>query len=275
MTVCIAAINHKEKALVYASDRMVTSGYPPVEFEHPIPKTIKITSYCVALSAGNALLKMGLCQQVRSRIAGKNLSIEEIAGLTRDSYQQFRLNRIEELVLKSRGLNLELFWREGVKLLPAGLYSEIQKSITLFDYEFSLIIAGVDAKGPSIYGLQNPGILDCFDSIGFHTIGSGRIHAFQSLISTYDPKESIEKTLYETYKAKKDAEIAPGVGKDVDLGLITQNGQCIDFTQDHIKIKDLEKFYENTQKTTKNMLANADFSSIINNGGDKKKNETK
>jgi 20S proteasome alpha/beta subunit len=126
-----------------------------------------------------------------------------------------------------------------------------------------LIIAGVDKDGPHIYGLMNPGILECFDSIGFYSIGSGSMHAFQSLVATYEPGESIEKTLYETYKAKKDAEIAPGVGKDVDLGIIKQN-ECIDFTQDHVKIKDLEKFYEKTKETTKKMVENADFSSIIN-----------
>jgi hypothetical protein len=121
MTVCTAVINQKEGAIVYASDRMVTSGYPPVEFEHPIPKLIKITAYCVVLSAGNALLKQGLCQHVQEQIADKTLTIKEIVAVMTSLYQEARLNRAEELLLKNRGLSLQVFWKEGINCLPHAL----------------------------------------------------------------------------------------------------------------------------------------------------------
>ncbi len=55
MTVCIAAINEKHKLIAFATDRMVTATFPPIEFEHSMPKVTQINNYCIALSAGDAL----------------------------------------------------------------------------------------------------------------------------------------------------------------------------------------------------------------------------
>lgn len=69
MTICIGAICDNKSKVIVASDRMITASYPPVEFEHGIPKMEKISNTCVALTAGSALAHTELFRDAKLEIS--------------------------------------------------------------------------------------------------------------------------------------------------------------------------------------------------------------
>src|SRR6266446_8708177 len=86
------------------------------------------------------------------------------------------------------------------------------------------LIMGVDNIGdevsPHIYTIHNTHI-SCDDRIGFSAIGSGSRHAeSQFMLARHAWNRDTAETLLLTYSAKKDSEIAPGVGEETDLFMI-------------------------------------------------------
>ena len=226
MTVCIATLCNKSENVVVASDRMITATYPPVEFEHGIPKIEVICSSCVVLTSGDALAHADLCRNVRERISG--LSHPRTVVITeeiRKGYAAQRLKTIEERFLAPRGWTLNAFYEKYVRTMPGDLVVTIDNQIETYNYGLEIIVAGADPNEAHIYGVRHPGEVDCYDSLGYHAIGIGRMHAISSLIANGClPTTSIKMAVYLTYEAKKNAENAPGVGQDTDIAIIRESG---------------------------------------------------
>lgn len=226
MTICIAAICNNLQNVVMASDRMVTASYPPIEFEHRMPKLEELSKTCLALTAGDALAHVDLCRRVAvriSRLVGP--SIAEITDVVKESYVYQRSNRIEELFLKPRGFDIETFYKQAIRGLPEPIAITLDRQIQTFDYGLEMIIAGVDDGKGHIYGVRNPGVVDCYDALGYNAIGSGELHALSTLIlNDYVPTSDVKHAVYLVYEAKRHAEVAPGVGKLIDVAIITDNG---------------------------------------------------
>src|SRR5208283_5176842 len=73
MTICIAINCDCETEgvspkVIMVADRMITSDYLEIEFEHPKQKLIPITRSCVASRAGNALAPSELFDMVHQKI---------------------------------------------------------------------------------------------------------------------------------------------------------------------------------------------------------------
>ena len=56
MTICIAVICADRNAVVVASDRMISAPFLTLEFDHPDAKIDQLSSSCVGLTAGDALV---------------------------------------------------------------------------------------------------------------------------------------------------------------------------------------------------------------------------
>ncbi len=253
MTICIAAISDKSKSIIFASDRMVTANYPPIEFEHNKSKITKISNKCIMLSAGNALanddIMWGLKNKIKTDL--EQIPIKQIAENLKNIYSDYRLKKAEEIYLKSRGITLDIFYKQGRNLLLPESYFQIERSIFTFNYNLELIIAGVDDSGAHIFGIRNPGTIDCYDSIGYHCIGTGSIHSLSSLIlDSYDFNDGLELNIFKVYKSKRNAEVAPGVGKLTDMGYIKDN-KIIGLKEEIIN--ELENLYNEYSKKSENI----------------------
>ncbi len=104
MTICIAALCDKSKAVVLASDRMITNNYLSIQFEHDEKKMTQLSNTCVALTAGDALSYTELFNFARTHLDRlKTPPIQNIVDLIKDCYQEVRLSEIEDNILKRRG----------------------------------------------------------------------------------------------------------------------------------------------------------------------------
>ncbi len=196
-------------------------------------------------------------------IAGKtNPPIAQIAEHIKEVYQQKRLQILESQYLRSRGINHKFFIEAGAKLLPQAIYNQIDYAFATFMLPLEALIAGTDESGPRIYGIRNPGLVDCYNSIGFHAIGTGTMHALLSLIETYDPEASEMETMYSVFRAKKVAEVAPGVGEETDLGMVIFKQKLKFFDKNTEIFKILTKLYDDEKNARKDLITRSKLATL-------------
>jgi hypothetical protein len=243
VTVCIAALCNESKDVVVVSDRMITATYPPIAFEHGIPKIERICPSCIVLTAGDALAHADLCRLVRSNISGLSRPrVQQITEEVKKAYVVQRLKTVQERYLSSRGWKLSDFYEEHIRRIPPDLAIAIDNQIATYDYGLQIIVAGADPDEAHIYGIRHPGEVDCYDSIGYHTIGIGAMHAVSNLVANgYLPTANVKMSVYMVYEAKKNAENAPGVGNQTDIMIIRGDSQQIVTPE---QIDQLEQIYE-------------------------------
>ena len=235
MTVCIAAMCEDSKKIVAGADRMLTSGMLSLAFEPVRPKIIPLSDSCVMMTAGPALRDVELQKYVKRELVGMaGVAIPLIVEKIKDGYQSARRKKIEELHIKPRGLTLESYLEEGRALVP-DVAMLIDEHLATFDYELEVLVAGVDSEGAHIYAVYNPGTAECFDSLGYHSIGSGEPHSAYSLIEgAHSHRANLKEAMWAVYEAKKRAERAPGVGETDDFVVIEQ-GRVVNFPEAALK----------------------------------------
>ncbi|MBA7613201.1 hypothetical protein ES703_20446 [subsurface metagenome] len=243
MTVGIAVLCNNAKEVAVACDRMITATYPPIEFEHGIPKLDKIGETCVVLTAGDALAHAEICREVQARISV--LTRPRVAGITEEIRATYVLQRQKTIIqrfLEPRGWTLQQFYEEHARRLHPDLFLKIDNDIATYDYGLSLIVAGVDPDEAHIYGIRHPGEVDCYDSLGYHSIGIGLMHAVSSLVANgCEPTVSSKMAAYLVYEAKRNAENAPGVGQYTDMAIIRE-GEIHIITNEEISL--LQQIYD-------------------------------
>ena len=78
-------------------------------------------------------------------------------------------------------------------------------------------------SGAHIHSIDDPGTSQCFDRLGYHAIGSGHRHAILSLVTLQNSTlVDVHRAIFNVYFAKRQSEIAPGVGAGTDMIVITE-----------------------------------------------------
>jgi hypothetical protein len=218
-----------------------------VEFEQDIRKFESITNGCIALSAGSALDKVDLIRRCRAEVSiASSPSIGDIVSSIKNCYVALRVQKAEELYLKPLGLTLSDFLRAQGQLAP-DLVLRQTYSIENEGLGVELLITGVDSSGGHIYLVTDPGVSRCYDAVGFCAIGSGEHHAELAFIrSNFSEAFSLQQALFLAYRAKRDAEAAPGVGGQfTDLAYLDGQGLHV-VSEPNVQV--LVKAYEMVQK---------------------------
>ena len=102
----------------------------------------------------------------------------------------------------------------------------IDQQMQHFNLGVELLLAGADDSCAHIYSVQNPGRPEYLhDVIGYAAIGSGAIHAVQSMIGFgHSPNADYQETVFRGYASKRRSEVAPGVGLDTDMAVVAIEG---------------------------------------------------
>jgi 20S proteasome alpha/beta subunit len=121
-----------------------------------------------------------------------------------------------------------------------------------FEYELSILIAGVDSSGGHIYRIDNPGRMEIFDSIGHCSIGSGELHAISTFVANdYNVDLDLNHVVALTYEAKRRSEKAQGVGEKSDFYIISKEGYTK--LSEEIMMK-LDNIYNRQSKKDENVI---------------------
>lgn len=252
MTVCLAALcrDGDESRAIVATDRMVSlAGF--IEFEHAIPKMVTASTRALAMSAGDALIGNRIADEVAKSLTGTP-TVVEIAQRLASHYGATRTARIEQQLLALRGLNFQTFYGGHNSFNPQ-LAMMLDQQMQQFNLGVELLLAGVDDSGAHIYSIQNPGQPESLhDIIGYAAIGSGAIHAIQSMIGFGHTGEAeYHETVFRVYASKRRSEVAPGVGLDTDMAVVGAGG--IHWLSGE-ELEQLRKIYEEFEKSTTTAL---------------------
>jgi 20S proteasome alpha/beta subunit len=216
------------------------------EFEHDVPKVTAISDKVVMLMAGDAVRGSRLVRELRRGIPAGPSTVEQIASVAALMYAQHRQQQLETELFIPRGITMQQYYGSMQQMLPQ-LVGAIDQYMVGFNYGAEFLLAGVDDGGAHLFVLGNPGgSASDLEMVGFHAIGSGFLHALQSMIGfAHTPHRTVHETVFAVYASKRRAEVAPGVGKETDLLIIQPNGMV------HLAgpaLAQLETLYQQTQQ---------------------------
>jgi hypothetical protein len=224
LTICIASLCDDGKACVAAADREITVPAINLEFEHADKKIEDVVSGCVVMSSGDALLAAQVIERTRSTLGGSSHKVSSVAERLRDAYMSIHLERAEHVILHPRGFTLKEYKERGGTQIPAQTYLNIDQLLFNFGLNaVEFLIAGLDSTGAHVFRVYYSGVaggdwLEWCDRLGYRAIGSGSSHASISLaLEGQHRRLPVAETLYNVYSAKRNSEVAPGVGKATDI----------------------------------------------------------
>lgn len=257
MTVCVAAIctvNEGARAVVGASDRMITAGF--TETEPSASKIWPLSNSVFALVAGDMELQTALfrpiMRAVYERIQKEPANwwdVEEIAHLYEAEYIKNLQRRLERTYLVPLGLTYDTFTARQREMDPV-LVNETAKKLREHRTEsgVEVIFAGVDSTGCRIL-MWDRGQLFDRTAIGYASIGAGYSHADTEFVTAgHVPTNALDETFVLVHAAKKRAEAAPGVGAKTDMFMLgPELGVSIDITylESGAILSELDQQYRN------------------------------
>jgi hypothetical protein len=209
------------------SDRMLTVR-GDTEFESGATKVFTFhPANVICLSAGDANSSLEIARETESRAkANGTTDVSGVASLFAECHAAHRRKRLEECYLAPLGLDLATFLSKQKEMAP-GLVKRLvaQMQDPAGDLNAEAIIAGVDATGAHIYHVGSPGQSRCCDGPGFVAIGSGARH-FETVFmaQSYGPARPYNDALLLMVSAKRQAEMAPGVGRATDVIFMGNEG---------------------------------------------------
>ena len=233
MTICIASICDAGLHIVVAADRMFTASDPVnLEFETEETKIEILAPSCIVLSSGNSSFATEVLEPTRQLIGGSlSPAVADVANHVLSEYTKARSQKVDELIVgPSLGPDYQDFLARGGNLptylqVQPQTYQQIVAFSQQYNMELDFIVAGIDSSGTFISRVTHPGTLVRLDKLGYDAIGSGALHALTKLyLGAQTIRRGLVETLYGVYEAKKSAEVAPGVGRVTDIGIISATG---------------------------------------------------
>lgn len=110
-------------------------------------------------------------------------------------------------------------------MLPS-IVTDLTNQLQNYHLDAEAIIAGCDELEGHIFVVNGDGLVTCHSDIGFTAIGIGAGHSKSYFMQSGCAANSTfySGAIFTAYTAKKRAEIAPGVGTETDMYLVTRDG---------------------------------------------------
>lgn len=253
MTVCVATLCADGSAAVGASDRMVSTA----DNQTKRLKIHHLTDHVIAMIAGDVALHTELLIEVRRLIADTSSepashSVKNIADAYSLAYLEGKKRRAERQFLLPLGLDSTSFIANQ-RSLDEKIAADITRE--LLHYRMppcAAILMGIDNSlgywRAHLYTMDE-GSVSCHNDTGIASIGVGMYQAMASLMfGGHTAQINFDAAVYMTLAAKKRAEVAPGVGQETDMAVVTlaDNGHVILKSQ---VVDTLEEIYEKADRT--------------------------
>ncbi|SRR6266436_3152344 len=260
MTVCIANVAAKSKAIVMVSDKAVAySGnmLVPLVSDTDARKFLRIgNTFWYALLGGDPSFAFNVVKAAERSLekkSDKKLS-DSVGGMMycmKSAYQKCRESAVVDQVLKPRLLSKNLLVARPITMQPLG--EEISLAVLTLAKEFktnsNLLICGFDSKRePHIFSVTNPGKCDLHDTTGFFAVGVGATTAIARLLILEARKEDqLGLALYQAFDAKVNAEVVEDVGFNWDAEILVPGRPAIRVPDRVVRL--IERAYENLPLT--------------------------
>jgi len=249
MTQLIGVLCENKEKVILMSDRMVSTMDDSLAFEHE-SKCAFISPYALVLTAGT-IHEPELINETKDEIKGKS-SILKIAESLSRNYRKIRKQRIEHEILEKVGISSFEEFHKKQQILHDVIIQDLSENIEKYSLGVHFVLGGKDEKA-HLYQIGTPGTYRSFDELGFCCVGSGDRHA-EPVFAFYgfSPKMSVQNALSIAFEAKKRAEMAGGVGRELDAWIIEKTGI---FKISDKTIKELEEHHAKQEDFSKLLKA--------------------
>ena len=233
MTVCIAALfkwnygtleaPESGFAALTMSDRKITVG--DMEYE---PNQTKVAHFgnCLVLVAGDLAIHSQAIQDTAQETKGRKLPPRDIAQIYGTAIQAINARHAEGEILAPLGLNTDTFHAQQNDFSQGFVDTITAQLQNRQPADVEALVVGSNGERAQIFLVDSKGREYCMDDAGFAAIGIGAWHAKSRLMNVgHVSARSLAPTLSALYAAKKNAEIAPGVGTATDVNIILRNGR--------------------------------------------------
>lgn len=200
---------------------MITSA--DIQYE-PERQKIAYFGRTLILVAGDIGVHSQAIQDTENEIKGRSLSPHEIAEIYGRAIQTINRRLAENEILAPLGLNTYTFHaqQKGFSDSFVSLISGQLQNRRPIDTE--ALVVGSDGENAHIYAIDAYGNDTSLNGVGFGAIGIGAWHAKSRLMQTgHTSTRMLAPTLGAIFAAKKNAEIAPGVGSSTDVNIVLKD----------------------------------------------------
>jgi hypothetical protein len=201
---------------------MITAA--DVQYE-PQQQKIAFFGKSIILVAGDIAVHSQAIRETEKEIRGRQLAPHDLALIYGRAIQTINRRQAETEILAPLGLNTDTFHAQQ-KDLSEGFVNTLTSQLqNRRPADVEALVVGSDDENAQIYSVDAYGNDSNLDGVGFGAIGIGAWHAKSRLMQIgHSSARFFAPALASIFAAKKNAEIAPGVGISTDIHIILKDG---------------------------------------------------
>jgi hypothetical protein len=218
MTVCLTALALDSRVVVCVADKSVAYG-DKIQWDSDSSKMFQ-------LQPSGAVVMFSGAERAVTEVMSRILAVQdELFGVDKSvtrNILQTECKKAIDFLIERLFLSPNQLTREEYIAAISGpqintYIKSIADEITGFELDCSLLICGTEKRRPFILSLDENGIVSDFTNLGYGAIGAGWEYATARLLfSEHERAHDIERTLYDVFDAKANAEMTPYVGYEWD-----------------------------------------------------------
>lgn len=226
MTVCVAALSGHSRVIVCIADKALSYG-GQIEWDADSSKITTLdNNKSLILMAGSesptdrVLRKL---HPLRAEFSGDRIELMALLEAKfREAFEEEQEICVLHPQMMTRKDYLEIIAKGEVNRHIEKLANDIQN----FVFDCVLLICGFDKSlTPYIILLEPPGRATDCTTTGFSAIGTGAEKATSCLLfNSFERTHGVARSIYDCYDAKVFAEMAPSVGYEWEMRLVTAAG---------------------------------------------------
>jgi hypothetical protein len=249
MTVCTASMffwsygpGDYGGAIIAAADKMLTDLGLGIEYQGSRGKWAAFGRQRLVLVAGDMAVHSEILRRMHTVLGAVELpSTPETAELVAKELRTYRASDAAKLYLAPLGLDDNSFISRQ-RSMESQLVLELANQLQDHTVDAEALVLGCDNGQATMYRINKSGLVRNHSDIGFVSIGNGGIHSTAHfMFESYSHATTYYRALYQTFKAKKRAEVAPGVGEFTEMFLVNRDGA---FPIQREVIEALEKIHQ-------------------------------
>lgn len=226
MTICIAALAGHGRTIICIADKALSYG-DHIQWD---ADSSKITT----LDDNKSLILMAGSESPTNRVLRKFDPLTQEWSGDRNILMNILEEKFKEAFAEEQEISVlhpQMMTREDyLKIISSGEINrhieQLAANVERFIFDCAFIICGFDNKlAPYIILLEPPGKATDCTITGFAAVGTGAEKAISCLLfNEYARSHGVARNLYDCYDAKLFAEMAPGVGYEWEMRLVTGAG---------------------------------------------------
>lgn len=201
------------------------------EFEHTIKKCRKVNKNTIAMLSGEALL-------FDDALDGTNSlqGFDSIRDKIHENMNSLRNQRIESYLLDRFNIRFEDLGDYMQLPQHNNMLERIMNEISNVHLKTSVLLAGYKNNRAELTEINEITYINTRD-INFNAIGSGGTQAINTLLfQSHTKNDKLKSAVYNVFKAKKNSEVASGVGRETVRGIMFEDGHTLELTNESIKV---------------------------------------